>query len=196
MTHEEVMKEILYDFTIANRKGDYIIDKLRRELIKSKKYPFLKIYDYVSPSKNKWLLIVEIFSKKEGSVICINYHYTDIGLRAGYCMNNEDNNKVAFFNGHLFSRYAERKKLNIISPIDKMKSYFLSNPNLMLGKRMDLKDDEVYKTMGIVNDGMIFGKRITPDLAIFNTYISPDLMTKEQNDIFQTQSINLRKVQK
>ena len=184
MSNEEVAKGIISDFPIVSRKGLYVIKKLLHDLIKSKKFPFLKIYEYTSPSKNKWLYVIEIKSKKDHFVNCVNYHYTDKGFRAGYCMNDGNGgDKIAFFNGHFFSRYAERKNLSITDPIEKMKVYLLNNHYISFRTETD---DDKCKIIGVVNEGMVFGKKISPDIAIFNTFIPVEMLNEEKSAIFKS----------
>lgn len=181
MSHEEVAQEIIYDFPIVHRKAQYVLDKIKRDLIKSKKFPFLKIYEYVSPSKNKWLFVINVISKKEHHINCTNYHYTNIGFRACYYMSDGTSDKIAFFNGHFFARYAERKNLNIVDPLEKVKNFLLTNRYVSFKKQ---KGDDL-KIVGIINDGMVFGRKITPTIAIFNTFITPEMMSEEQAAIFK-----------
>ena len=51
MSNKEIIKELLSDIEIVKRKADYLLEDIRRILIKTKTFPFLKIYDYVIVSE-------------------------------------------------------------------------------------------------------------------------------------------------
>lgn len=108
MNKDEIVKEILSDFAVVKRKADHGYKDIRRLLLKTKKYPFVKAYDYVTPkSRNNWIYIFEVKNKKDIFQTFVNYHYTSIGLMAGLVTTDMD---ITFHTGHFFSRFVEREK--------------------------------------------------------------------------------------
>ena len=178
MSNEEVVKELLSDVDIVTRKAEYTADGLRRALMKTKDFPFIKAYDYVTPkTKNKWIYIVDIKSKKhEIFVMPVNYHYTNIGLRAALVTENKE---VVFYTGHFFSRYIEREGIDILSPVDKMKDFFLNNPiiNYTRGSKLE---EGVYEIIGAVKTGVVLGLSMGWNLMICNTYLSNEMLKGDQ----------------
>ena len=66
MSKEEIIKEMLSDFDLVKRKSEYVIKDMRRQLLKTKQFPIIKSYDYVTPkTKNNWIYLLEIKSKDD-----------------------------------------------------------------------------------------------------------------------------------
>lgn len=188
MSNEEIVKELLYDIEIVKRKAEYSLEMVKRILIKTKSYPFIKAYDYVTPkTKNKWIYVLEIKSKNNSFVTSVNYHYTDIGLRASMVTSNMD---IVFYTGHFFTRYAEREGLNLPSPVDKMKLFFSLNPhiNYRIEKQLEVG---VFEIFGTVKTGVILGKKIAHNIMVCNTYLSNEMLKGNQVDVASEQKAEL-----
>ena len=177
MSKEQIIKEILFDFDAVKRKSEYVIKDLIKELQKSKKYPFVKAYDYVTPkTKNHWIYITQLKTKHDIFQTFINYHDTSIGIRAGLVMTNME---IVFFTGHLFKRFAEREKLDIASPVDKIKKFFTQNPVLSYDFLAELGDG-AHEIIGRVKTGVVLGIRNKKKIMVCNTYLSNEMLKKDQ----------------
>jgi hypothetical protein len=188
MSNEEIIKELLHDVDIVTRKAEYLHDELKRLLIKSKEYPFTKTYEYVTPkSKNNWIFILEIKSKKESFATAINYHYTDIGLRAAMITSTKS---IVFYTGHFFTRYAEREALNLPNPVDKMKKFFTMNPHTNFKVERKLEEG-VFELFGTASTGVLLGKKVSHNLMIINTYLSNELLKGNQTIVSSQQKAEL-----
>ena len=137
MSKAEIIKEMLHDFDIVRRKSVYILKDVQKQLIKTKKYPFVQAYDYVTPkTKNNWIYILEFQNKKDIFQTFVNYHYTSRGLMVGLVSNDME---IIFYTGHFFSRFVEREQLDIINPLDKIKEYFKKNPEMTSKEEKELE---------------------------------------------------------
>lgn len=180
MSKEEVIKEMLSDFDIVRRKSEYKIKEVQRELIKSKKYPFARAYNYVTPmTKNNWIFWLEFKSKSDIFQTFVCCYYTSVGLMAALVNNDME---ITFYTGHFFSRFAEREGLEIINPIDKIKKYFLLNPVMSSDVRAQL-DGGAREVLGKVNTGVVLGIRNKKDIMVCNTYLSHDMLGRGQEII-------------
>jgi len=176
MTKEEITKEILVDFAIVKRKSEYVIEKIKKEIFKSKKYPFIKAYDYIAPkTKNTWVYILEIRNKHDIFQTFVNYHYSDKGLMAGLVNNDL---AVTFYTGHFFSRFVEREKLKIINPVEKIKEYFIQNP--IISYEATELEDGAQEIIGTVSTGVVLGIKSKKGILVCNTYLSNEMLRKDQ----------------
>ena len=177
MSTEEVIKEVQADIAIIMRKAEYTYDQsVRKQLLKTKKFPFVKAYDYVTPkTKNNWIFIIEVKSKSALGRTFINYHYTSIGIRAVTIANETD---FIFFTGHLFSRFVEREKLSVTNPVDKIKEFFKLNidMNCHLEKKLEGGADEF---IAYVKTGVVLGIK-NKNVVVCNTYLSNEMLRKDQ----------------
>jgi len=177
MSNKEMKTEIMTDVNTVFKKFTFTEREVDRMLIKTKGYPFIKAFDYVTPkTKNTWIYIIEKQTKKHTYFILLNYHYTDKGLRVGLVTTEMD---VIFLNGHLFSRYVLREKTPITNPIDKIKEFFIKNPMIMHEREMDKSG--INKLIGKVNTGVVLGVETREGFNIYNTYVNNDLLRKDQS---------------
>lgn len=185
MSKDEIIKEMLHDFDIVRRKSVYILKDVQKQLIKSKKYPFVQAYDYVTPkTKNNWIYILEFQNKKDIFQTFVNYHYTSIGLMAGLVTNDME---ITFYTGHFFSRFVEREGLNISNPIDKIKEFFKLNPILGSEVQEELEGG-AREFIGRVKTGVVLGIQSKKNILVCNTYLSNEMLRKDQALI--TNSLN------
>lgn len=177
MSKEEVVKEMLSDFDLVMRKSRYEIKALRRFFLKTKKYPFVKAYDYVTPkTKNNWIYFIEAKTKDDIFQVFINYHYTSIGLMAALVHTDKT---IVFYTSHFFTRFIEREKLDISKPQDMIKKYFILNyvSSFEIQNNPSGKADEF---IGRVNTGVVLGVRTKNKIMVCNTYLSNDMLHKDQ----------------
>lgn len=181
MSNAEVVNELLSDYESVNRKSRYTVEKELKILFKTKKFPVFKAFDYVTPkSKNRWIYMLDMKSKNEIYQIYVNYHYTQIGLRAALVMTDGD---ITFLNGHLFQRFVEREGLDISNPVDRMKEFFRLNQQISYQVNETLPDG-TRKMIGTFKTGVVLGIRkkigYKRGLVICNTYISNDMLQGNQ----------------
>lgn len=57
MTNEELINEIHADYSSVCKKADHLLPKVRRRALRLRKKHLNSIYEYISPKKNKWIII-------------------------------------------------------------------------------------------------------------------------------------------
>jgi hypothetical protein len=177
MSNSEVAKAVLADVDALQRKIPHIEREADRFVIKTKKFPFIKAYDYVTPkTKNTWIIILEKKSKNETLYSLINHHYSSKGFRAAMVTPEME---VVLLNGHLFKRFNTREDLNLPeNPVIRVKDFFMKNPLFMI-ERIPTENEDVFQVICKVNTGLILGIQ-TSDVTICNTYLSNDLLRNDQ----------------
>ena len=193
MTYDEICKEILKDMDIILRKYKYILTDLQRIATKTHKEIKNETIKYTTPNKNTYILLFLHVSKKDHTVVIINYHYTDTGIRAVIKSINASNKSdmFNFYNGHLFTRYNERLKLNLNNSFDIMVYYF--SHNFFTNSRIDCSDSNYIKLFSKITDGIILGRAIVENkINVFNTFISNDLLFDEQSKNLNTLDNNFK----
>ncbi len=177
MSKEEVIKEMLSDFDVVRRKSEYSIKELRRQLLKTKKYPLIQSYDYLTPkTKNTWVYILDLKSKNDIFQTFVNYHYTSIGFMAALVSTDMS---ITFYTGHFFTRFVEREKLGISQPGEMIKKYFILNPFCQFEAQGKLNDG-AKEVMGLVHSGVVLGVKTKNNIIVCNTYLSKDMLRKDQ----------------
>jgi hypothetical protein len=180
MSIKEIVNEILEDYESVHKKVCYTVKEVERNLIKSKKYPFVRVYDYVTPKrKNNWIYLIEVRGKRKVFVSFINYHYTNKGLRVAWLITEE---KVALVNGHLFSRFAEREFIDITNPIDIIKEFFVRNPQIVI-RGEKVIENGVTKIFGTTNTGVVVGTENEDKIYILKTYLPLRILKGNQVNI-------------
>jgi hypothetical protein len=183
MSNDEIVKEILTDIAVVRRKLEYTAKDVRKQLLKTKKYPFIKCYDYISPTKNNWIYLLEFKSKSDIYMSFINYHYTSIGLRAGlvtsFDLKSWDEDFI-FFTGHFFSRFVERENKVFVNPIDKIKLFFTLNADIMFAVKEEELEGGGREVIGTGNIGVVLGIKSSKGIFICNTYLSNEMLRKDQ----------------
>jgi hypothetical protein len=177
MTKPEIVKELRNDFAIVRRKAKYVSFALQRQLKKTKNYPFLKIFDYTTPkSKNKWIFFLQFRNKKSVLQMFLNHHYNSKGLMV--CVMTSEGN-LNFYSGHVFARFAQRDEMEIINPVDKIKKFFTLNNQIVFQSIKDL-DGGASEVIAKVNTGVLLGIENRYGILICNTYLSHELLFKDQ----------------
>lgn len=188
MNYKEISNALVSDYNyIVNRRLDRLGEKYNRARRKNKisnQREYSKIYEFQTPQKNNWILLLSkapsVRSYKGSSTIVIAflcYYYTSIGIRVFKII---PTGGFSVFNSHFFTRYNERLNLGLVDPMDKVKHYFTHNG---YSHSKAIKNDGKMYLVGTVKDGYILGEVQHEIWAVFKTFISNDMSTDDQNEI-------------
>ncbi len=178
MTFDEITKQLYADIAMVERKAGYHAPKWLKAQ-RNKKIPCVEAFEYLHPkSKNKWIYFFQS-AKDSVFVTFVNYHNTSIGIRAAMIGNEK---QIVLYNGHLFSRFAERENLDIPNPLNKIKAFFKKNPTVVLDK-VETGENRWGDRFGKVNTGVVLCQSVNPMLVICKTYLS-NQMQKGQQPIY------------
>ena len=87
-------------------------------------------------------------------------------------------NEVAFFKKHFFDRYDERfLQSETLFSEDLVLNFFKGNMHVFTGPQYEDRSNNV---MGVSNDGILLGEKLSPSITQYNTYISVDMLKGEQ----------------
>lgn len=180
MSHKEITENITKDIdifcessTIDRLMMEYYMERKRYKVKKDDEYT--KFYPVKSKTKNKWIIRIskDQFSDKyntlnDGCVMMFVYYHFEHDFRV-FTQTNDGNLDV--INGHFFSRYRERMKLNIPESLDVVKRYFENNYAATY-KYMPEKDGKI-NFLGLIKEGFIVGDYIIDDRwFVYKTFIS------------------------
>lgn len=188
MDHIEITNEIkkdkqkIYATTLLRLGEEY--ERERKKLKIEKKRTYTKEYCIKTAKKNNWIIFLrkapskEIFKNKyDLQVTSIVYYYNNTGLRVFNCTNIET---LAVYNGHFFTRYNERLKLNLSKPLDIVKHFFRYNSYMA---RDLVKKNRRYYVISFCRDGLVLGELQYGFLWLVNkTFVSKDLLKPEQDE--------------
>lgn len=186
MSESEVIKEITSDLINVLKFSDYKDAKFRRLVLKSPKFPVYANSEYISPLKNRWIILYEARNKGMiGDRSLVTYIITFTTSHGIYAIMVSfiDNKPIyIFFPPHFFSRYAERMNINK-SGLELMKLFFKANNNFIYDYNDGIK--------GSTADGIALGFVTELGNIMFKTFVSFDLLKGEQIDKYIDQN-NLR----
>lgn len=167
MTMAEVQIEVMKDYKILNksttleRLANEYYDRRKKAKIKSEEdYPIY--FNVKTKAKNNWLILIRrhpekprVLSPSEGlAYYLITYYYTSKGLRV--FLATEDG-ILKVYNGHFFTRYRERMQLEIVQPLEVVKTFFIRNSEQMV-KFYPPDAEDKYFFMGLFKDGFSMGE--------------------------------------
>lgn len=188
MDHIEITNELKKDYdhimrtTVIRLCGEY--DRERKKLKIDKRRTYTKIYCIKTARKNNWILFIrkapseEIYKPGDNVLIStIAYYYNKTGLRVFDCRPAKT---IGVYNGHFFTRYNERMKLDLSSPLDIVKHYFKYNG--YQSYKVVQKDNRNYM-IGVSKDGLTLGEMQHGIMWIVNkTFISKDIFRSDQDE--------------
>jgi len=183
MTANEIQVELSRDFDNCMDRVEIECRKIRRPIIKSKKFPiYFEPVEYVSPRNNRYLIFLEANSKKNAlspiitTVALYNRHD---GLYAATIIRMHGyTNKVCIYPPHFFKRYKERILNKNVPTIEAIKLFFKNNGSIA----GDILDNNNF--MGSCKEGFVFGTIISYTLDIFKTIISNKMLKGYQVDLY------------
>jgi hypothetical protein len=188
MTDEEVTKEIYSDYeeiyqkrTIDRLVEGYEKQRRKFKIAKTEEYPITQ--EFKSHRKNPWIMIMRksVKSEKYNSVMdtsyeLVTYYYTSKGLRVFSYL---EDNSIAVYNGHVFSRYRLRMGLEIEPIIDVVKHFFCKTYNVVFEYFEEDNPNSMF--MGLTNEGYLFGtKKDSVRWIIIKTFVNKDTATLNQ----------------
>lgn len=187
MNHRELMKEINIDIIGVENKAFFLAEGLRRTVYKTKTKPLDRWFDYQSPRRNNWLLLIRHYGKHHylnSFVWYLGEHGANI-----VCMLPEPGGIKAtyhHFTSHFMKRYNERfLHRPELSVIEAAKLYFVRNMEFF-GQTKQQGGYEA-EFMGVIQDGVFFGevKYEGFDLYVtYKTFISKEMVLEfQKNDI-------------
>ena len=182
MSVTEIHKELTrdYDYCLARIQRD--MNQYRRAIIKSSKFPmYFKPIDYIAPSRNHFILLVEAKSKKNANdpyITFIGYYLRPEGIYAAMIFPTLCGEKRIFlYPPHFFERYKERYLNEDVCTLDAIKTYFkINSANI-------LKCSEICKFQGSCNQGFVFGEVLSTNIFIVKTFVSNEMLKGDQIEL-------------
>jgi hypothetical protein len=191
MSPSELSKAIIKDL-IALKKSTLLrlakeYDKLRSKKKISKEASFHQVYEIKSAAKNKWIcffskspIVSKYQSFKNITYTCITYYYTSKGLRVIRLIDYGTNEILNVYNGHFFTRYNERMKLNLKQPLDIVKHFFIHN---CYGMGRVIENEGREYTLSKCTDGFMLGElQNNRQWWVEKTFISNDMKREDQSE--------------
>ncbi|MCD7936269.1 MAG: hypothetical protein LUG98_05355 [Tannerellaceae bacterium] len=183
MTEKEIEAEMLADSpNVVNYVEKAIHQKFRRMVLKSSQFPVCIHKEYTSRRKNKWILILRAYSKKDILYSHASYYNTN----HGYYAVSLNEKSIIIFPPHFFSRYAERKEIDMHGR-DLMIHFFRNNSNFAsVTKEIELSDGTKQKVVeGSLEEGVFLGIHKIDDIIIAKTFITREMAKGEQVKNFE-----------
>ena len=120
----ELVKEILLDIQLVERKANYLLDACRRTAAKSKDKSYYHLFEYKSNRKNNWLIEIR-YSKGNATFKIIVHYLNEHGINA---IAISEDHRFFWFTPHFLKRYNERfLKQEHISKLDLLKRFIFVN---------------------------------------------------------------------
>ena len=187
MNHKEVYAEFMQDLnkiestTLERLFSEYDRERKKRKINPASEYA--RIHTIKTKAKNNWIIILrKPYSidkyKNTGDICycCITYYYDKKGLKV--LRKCEDDNSLEVYWGHFFNRYNERMHLNLSTPLEVIKTFFLNSGSI--GYHIYLKKEN--KTVGMCREGFLFGSLDKESKWIINkTFVSKEIAFESQN---------------
>lgn len=188
MNSEELLIEIFKDLEIVCRKGTYLTQDLRREVIKSKSKYIQRIFDYRSRRYNKWLIIVDYYVKHPNFTVLV-YYMDEFGLNG--IMVEASNQGLIHYTPHFLDRYNERfLGSKNLSRLDLLKRFIPGNLMEVI-KVLPYSDHQDQRIFARFKEGIGLGFKETfhgKEFFHFKTFISVDMIQDRQLDVFNMTS--------
>lgn len=181
MTVKDIQIELSKDFDNCKDKVEIECRKIRRTIVKSKKFPIqFEPVEYISPRQNKYLIFLEASSKKNAEsplmTVVALYNRHD-GLYAGAISKLYGSIKVSIYTPHFFQRYKERILCENVTTRAAMKLFFRNNNNIV----GDISENNDFRAS--CKEGFVFGETISYTIDIFKTIISNNMLKGSQVDL-------------
>lgn len=184
--YKEVKRDIdkLFDTTVQRLGVEY--ERERKKFKIDKQRTYTKIYTIKTATKNNWLLYFkknpgkEVFNTRDDAQVSfVTWFYDKKGLRVILWT---ESHFLQVFNGHFFSRYNERMKLNLSQPVDIIRHFFKYNYSMITDTNGFT--EEGFAFVQYFRDGLALG---SIDLAqmwmVHKTFVSRDLFFNTQNGV-------------
>lgn len=187
MTVNDIQVELSKDFDNCMDKVEIECRKIRRTIIKSKKFPIhFEPVEYISPQRNRYLIFLEANSKKNAEYPIITtvalYNKHDGLYAAAISKLHGSIIKVNIYPPHFFQRYKERILCENVTTMEAIKLFFRNNSNIA----GDMTNENEFR--GSCKEGFVFGTTISYTIDIFKTIISNNMLKGTQIDLSRDMS--------
>lgn len=153
MTHAEMVLDARKDIQAMRNKCTEPLRKLRRELIASKHDTLLHLFDWKSPNKNNWLVLLR-HSKKRTLTLSLAWFYDREGKLAALWTTGAG---ISFYiDSHVFERFGERFAPDQ-TPLERIQQFFLENHLFSYEPTKQLDEDRFEVSIGL-NQGLGLGE--------------------------------------
>lgn len=176
MSSEELVAEFQKDYQNLERKYQYLVKEVRKKALRARNKYYTKMYEYKSPRKNTWLILVE-YNNATPLILPIVYYLCDGKINA--ITKHPDKNSFTHYISHFFQRYNERfLKQEDLSTLDILKIFIPINS---LGS-YDLIEQEYSdetRVFARFKDGVglgVYEKTNKYTIEYLKTYISSDMI--------------------
>lgn len=192
MNSEELVREIMKDYSIVVRKAEYTLSSLRRPALKSRNKHVQKIYDYQSINNNNWIILCDYYVKAPSFVVAI--HFKDNWGFQAY-MVQSDQRSLIHYSGHFLERFHERFLHEPeLSKLELLKRYLAINATASLEL---LPNTEKYRNpfFGRSREGIGLGfiERLERNtLYHFKTFLANDMIFESQQESFNYSGANYK----
>ena len=182
MTVNDIQVELSRDYDNCLDKVEIECRKIRRTIIKSKKFPIhFEPVEFIFPKQNRYLIFLEANSKKnaENPIITVValYNRHDGLYAAAISKLYGSIIKVNIYPPHFFQRYKERILCENVTTKEAIKLFFRNNSNIV----GELTTENEFR--GSCKDGFVFGTTINCTIDIFKTIISNNMLKGTQIDL-------------
>jgi len=185
MNSEELSKEILQDFIIVKRKAEHLVEKTRREAIKSKGKYCHKEFPYLSTQKNQWVIFVDYYKKDPVYTAVVTYQ-NGFGFNA--IMVESNLSTLVHYTSHFLERFNERfLKIQNTTKLEILKNFAKKNP-CSTNHFFPQSIDSQYNMFGVFNQGIGLGyTEMLRNNALYHykTFITTDMIRNGQKPIFE-----------
>ena len=186
MNSEELVREIMKDYPVVLRKGEYALLELRRPAIKSRDKHIQKFYDYKSKNNNNWIIMCDYYVKDPSWVVVA--HYVDkYGLQA--YMVDANQRTLTHYSGHFLERFNKRfLHQPEMSKTEILKRYLSKNASAYIEWLPDTEEHQK-PFFGRSREGIILGSveyLESYHIVHVRTFISNDMIHEGQQDRFDS----------
>lgn len=187
MNEKEIEKEVFDDLENVSRYQNNNQNKFRRLVIKSSHFPVYNNNIYISPKKNKWIVLLEAQNKKEvggkSQVTLIVTYDTPRGIHAISISPIKGKLRLCFHPPHFFKRFRDRATITK-NGIELIVEFFRINSNYVLDMvgKMTTNDTYHVQIAGSTKSGVSLGLLTAGENFHFKTFITYDMLKGEQID--------------
>lgn len=178
MNHIEVTREFFRDLeiikatTLVRLSNEYHRERKKLKIKPECSYP--KVYHIKTKAKNPWIIFIlkapsveQYKAIGDSGFCCVTYYHSKNGLQV--LREFREIKGIECFWGHFFSRYRQRKRLNISSTEKLIEHYFLNNGYI----QHCISSTETGKNIGICKEGFVFGQLTHNNTWLVNkTFVS------------------------
>jgi hypothetical protein len=182
MTFAEVRREIEKDLEVVRRKSTYHCESILKVMRKTKISSFKKYFPYFSPSKNNWLYGIHVPEKNTDPVFYyMAYFYTEKGISVVQPLVS---NALNYFNGHFFTQYDDRLKLQLRTPREWLIKFMDSTIGFASKNLFEVKP-RVSECVAYACNGLCLGEYYHDvKIHFYRTFVSENLLFPDQLVIY------------